>query len=364
MRKIKIDFLLMAFILLLFGIGVSFIYSSSYIYAMNAYGNAHHFFVRQIVSFILGLFVMYVVARIPYQVYRRLIPYIMVGVIIVMASVFVPGLGLERNGALRWINLGFLTFQPSELAKIATILVLAYFISDRVEKDTLNHLKMNGIYPIIGYISLILGLFYLHSHFSGMMVILLITFILMIRYLSIRNIIIFGSVSLSVIIIAIWTAPYRIERIKGFLNPEASDNGYQLLQSRYALASGELGGMGLGMSRQKFYWLPENHTDFIMSVIGEETGFIGISIIILLFLLLIFRSLWIAYNAPDLFSLLIVFGITMLIFVQSVINFAVVVGMFPVTGMPLPFVSYGGTNLTILMAGIGIVFNVYSQSKL
>jgi len=366
MQKLKWDFVFTIMLVALIGVGFSYIFSASSIFAMDAFGNMYYFLTKQVINIILGIVVIIVVAKIPYQKIRPYIPILNLITIILMSLPLVPGFGVSKNGAERWINLFGFSFQPSELAKITIIVTIAHMIEMRKRLGILNNLK-KGIGPILGYLAAYAALLLLvQKHLSATMLIMLVSgTLLLVGGINKKNIVLLSSVAGGLVVAAIALEPFRMARILGFLHPEDDPNGkgFHVLQSWKALGSGEFFGLGLGMSRQKFGWLPENHTDFIMAIIGEESGFLGVILIIGLFLILVIQGILISAKAPDRFGLLMGTGISLLIFFQAFINMAVVSGMFPVTGVPLPFISYGGTSTIILMIGIGLIFNIISQTK-
>lgn len=367
MQKIKFDFLFTAILITIIGIGISFIFSAGSIFGMNVLGDPYHFVKKQFTYLVVGLVPFFLAAKIPYQKIRKMLPWINIGALTLMLMPFVPGLGSEVNGAERWVKLGFFSFQPSEVVKVVMILTIASMIDVRLKQGKLNKLSFDGLFSIVAYLGVIVMMFLIQKHLSATGVILFIAMvILVVGGLSKRYITLSVLAVSAVAVVGVIIEPFRMKRIFGFLDPEKNPlgDGYHIMQSWYGLGSGEFFGLGLGMSRQKFGWLPENHTDFIMAIIGEEIGFLGVTLVISLFVLLILRCLWVAYSAPDTYGMLIVVGVTAMLFFQSIINFAVVAGLFPVTGMPLPFISYGGTSLIVLMTAMGLVYNVISQSKI
>lgn len=376
-QKVSFDIVFAFLLVILFGFGLAMVFSSSSVLGMEANNDMFFFLKKSIINIVLGTVAMYVVAKIPHQTLRKYIPVINGITIVLLLLSYVPGFQVSTNGAERWIRILGFQFQPSELAKITIIFTLAHMVAIREEKGKLNEIvdrekgffnliSKNGLLPIVGYIGLYVVLILMQKHLSATLLVLIVSVtILLVGGL---NKIYFGMMSLGIVgigIIGIIMEPFRMKRILNFTNPEADPQGagFHIIQSWYALGSGELTGLGLGMSRQKFSWLPENHTDFIVGIIGEELGFIGIALMIICFSLLVVRGVTIAMKTKDLFSLLLVTGIITLIFSQAAINMLVVTGLFPVTGMPLPFISYGGTSTVILMMGIGLVFNVTSQMK-
>jgi len=366
MQKIKWDYIYSVILICLIGMGISYSFSASSILALDAFGDIDFFLKKQVVNFTLGVVAMIVVAKYPYQKMRKFIPVLNFATIVLMFLPMLPGFGVSINGAERWVNLFGFSFQPSEIAKITIIVTLAHMIDVRKRLGVLNSLS-RGFAPIafyLGMYGIILILVQKHLSATGLIV-LVSAVMLLIGGLSIRYFLIFGSLGAGAAVFAVILEPFRMARIFGFMNPEEDPmgKGYHVLQSWYALGSGEIFGLGLGMSRQKFTWLPENHTDFIMAIIGEETGLVGVTLIISLFALLVIRGIIISSAAPDTFGLMIGSGITMLIFFQSIINMMVVSGLFPVTGVPLPLISYGGTSTIILMMGIGLIYNISSQTN-
>lgn len=365
MQKIKFDRYFTIVLALIICIGITMIFSASSIRALESYGDMYFFFNKQIINVAIGLVVMIVVAKIKYQKYRELLIWINGFTIFLQCLVIFSSFGQSVNGAERWLSIGGFQFQPSEIAKITVVITLAHIIHIKREDGTLNKLK-EGILPILGYIGLYVGLVLAQKHLSGAGLILLVCItMLLMGGVKISYFVTMIAMTMSVAVIGVIIEPFRLKRIANFLNPEDHllEGGYQAVQSLYALGSGHFFGLGIGMSRQKFSWLPENHTDYIMAIIGEELGFIGVLVIFILFLALLMRGLTIASKANELYGSMVVAGISMIIFYQAVINFAVVCGWFPTTGMPLPFISYGGTSTIILFIGIGLIYNVYSQIK-
>jgi len=296
-------------------------------------------------------------SKVDYRFYKR---FGKIGFIIgVGLLVLVLLIGIERNDAKRWIDLGITTFQPSEFVKFLVILFYAASLSEHKEK--LKSFK-EGFVPFISGIVLITGLLLLEPHMSAAMVMLCIGSIMMIVAGSrIKHFVLSGLlVGIPAIIAMIAVAPYRLSRITTFLDPwsDPQGEGWQVIQSLYAIGSGGLFGTGLGLSKQKYLYIPEPHNDFIFSVLAEELGLVGVIGVIVLFVLFIWRGIIIATKAQDLFGSLLAVGITSLVAIQAIINIAVVTSSMPNTGMPLPFFSYGGTALTMLLACVGILLNI------
>ncbi|MCR5663874.1 MAG: putative lipid II flippase FtsW [Oscillospiraceae bacterium] len=318
-------------------------------------GNAVYFFVRQLVFALAGVAAMLLASRLPMGFYRRYaMPFLAVTLFLLL---LVPFVGVKANGARRWLGVGSLTLQPSELAKLAVILSFSVLICRfRSRMRTFRY----GILPFAGILALLIGLLILEPHFSASVILIAIAGVMLFL----------GGVRLGWFAAAIAAAlgglgvllaffPYASGRIVTWRDPfsTASDEGYQIVQSLFTIGSGGLSGLGLGQSRQKFLYLPEEHNDFIFSVVCEELGFIGAVLILLLFALLILRGYWIALHCRDRFSCLVCAGVTSLLAIQVFLNVAVVTNLLPCTGISLPFFSYGGTALLIQLGEMGIVLS-------
>lgn len=267
------------------------------------------------------------------------------------------GVGITIKGATRWINLGF-QFQPSEIMKIALII----FLADRLSRDPKKNKQFfKGICPYLAVVGLICILLYKQPHYSALGITAMVSMIIIfVAGMPIAKIVPFLIAAIPVGIYYLKKEPYRVKRIQYVFTPweDMLDSGWQAMQSLYALGSGGLFGTGLGNSTQKYMYIPEPHTDFIFSIWAEEAGFFGVALVCILFGILIWRGITIAMKAPDMFGTLLAIGIISLIGVQVVLNIAIVSATFPVTGIPLPFFSYGGTALVILLASCGILINI------
>lgn len=347
-------------VLLLLIMGVIMVLSSSF---ARAYydpgnvtgGNAAYYFIRQFLFAVLGFGAMLFASRLPMDFYRKIsLPFF---VFVIVLLLLVPVIGVKANGARRWLGVGGLTIQPSELAKLGIILIFSSMICKfRGRMSSVRY----GIIPFGALLLLVVALLVLEPHFSASIIIIAIGGVMMFL----------GGVRLGWFIAAIGAAgaalavllmffPYASSRISTWRDPfsSSSDEGYQIVQSLYSIGSGGLSGLGLGGSRQKFLYLPEEHNDFIFSVVCEETGFIGAALILGLFSLLILRGYWIAMHSPDRFSFLICAGVTTLLAIQVILNVAVVTNLVPCTGISLPFFSYGGTALLIELFEMGIILS-------
>ena len=334
------------------------VFSSSGVYAMEKYNDAYYFLKRQLVWVILGTVIMLLAREMDYRGLEKYTYYIMGVAFLMLLAVMMPGLGKEVGGARRWLMLGGFTFQPSELAKFALILFIAKSLVKR--SDQLKNFAYGYLPKLI-----VLGFFFVpilfQPDFGTAMIICIVTFaMLMIAGLRSKFLIYSVLAVVPFITLAIMNADYRQRRIIAFLNPweHESNAGFQVVQSFYAFGRGGVFGSGIGSSSQKLFYLPEAHTDFIFSVIGEELGFVGALIIISLFSILIWRGFVIAYYAKDSFGTHVAIGLTLLIGIQAFMNMGVTVGLLPTKGLTLPFVSMGGSSLVVLMLSIGVLLNI------
>lgn len=363
MKKAKpFDFGLFITALILLGLGlITVLTASSHLAKTSSlYGhNAYYFFIRQTLWGVLGLIAMFFFSSYDYRKLKKWSGIAFFAAILTLVAVLIPGVGGgEIRGAKRWINLGFMNFQPSEFAKFAIILFLAASL-DKNYKQLKYFWK--GFVPYLIVVGIIGVLLILEPHYSSLVIVFVISMIILfVAGAPIKHFIMTAIpvIPLGAVLIAV--KQYRADRIFGFLDPWAdpSGTGWQAIQSLYALGSGGIFGLGLGQSRQKYLYLPDAHNDFIFSILGEELGFIGATLVILVFITFIWRGLRIAMKAPDLFGSLMATGLTSLVAVQVILNIAIVTSTMPVTGMPLPFFSYGGTALLFFMAYTGILLNI------
>lgn len=362
LKKGPPDFVLFITTLTLLGIGLVMVFSSSAVTASVTYGDAYYFFKKQLMWAIIGIVAMFVVMKLNFLRLKDFAVPLLIFSIVCLALVVTP-LGIEVKGSSRSFNFGFLRFSPSELAKIAVVMFFARALDIKIDKIS-SFTK--GVLPFLAMLALICGLIMLQPDLGTAFTIAgTMFFMLMIAGAEWLHLGLITGTGVMAVAAAIIFEPYRMERVTAFLNPwkYASDEGFQTIQSLYALGSGGLFGMGLGRSRQKFFYLPEQHTDFIFAILGEELGFIGASLVVALFLLFAWRGFKIAINAPDNFSRLLAAGITILITFQAAINIGVVSGALPVTGITLPFISYGGTSLLFTMIGVGLLLNISRYSS-
>ncbi|NLT96123.1 MAG: putative lipid II flippase FtsW [Clostridia bacterium] len=361
-KKSQPDIVLFLTTLLLLSIGIIMVLSASSYHAMLFYDDPYYFLKRQIRWAVLGIIAMIFFMNLDYYKTKKLIVSGFIITLVLLGLVLIPGVGIEVKGSTRWLGVGSMVFSPSEIAKIAIVFFLARSMSQNPER--IKTWKGFGSYlAVLGVVCLLL----LKQPDLGTTIAIAGTAFCMFiaagaRIPHLTGLATMGITGVAALIIA---EPYRLRRIIGFWKPfeTASNEGYQTVQSLYALGSGWLFGVGLGNSRQKFLWLPERHTDFIFAIIGEELGFIGVVLVILLFFLFIWRGFRIALCAPDRFGCLLAVGLTSIIAVQSVINMGVVTGSLPVTGITLPFVSYGGSSLLFSLIGVGILLNISKYAQ-
>lgn len=360
-KRAGMDISFLALVVILLAIGVTMVLSASF---ARAYfdpggvtkGKATYYFIRQFIFAALGVAAMIICSRLPVGFYKRFsMPVLIAAVILLM---LVPIIGTNANGAKRWIGLGAFTIQPSEIAKIGIILAFASMICAR--RGRMKSFRY-GILPFAAILIVIVGLLVLEPHFSASIIIVAIGGVML--FLGGARLIWFIAAAVAAgggIAVLLTMFPYASTRITTWRDPFAStsDEGYQIVQSLYSIGSGGLTGLGLGQSRQKYLYLPEEHNDFIFSVVCEELGFIGALLILTLFALLIIRGYWIALHSTDRYGFLVAAGITTLLAIQVILNVAVVTNLVPCTGISLPFFSYGGTALLMQMAEMGIVLSI------
>lgn len=368
----KFDYVLIITILLLLCLGVVMVLSASAPSSLAKNGNSYEYFVKQFGFAISGIVIMLVISKIDYRIYKKyywLIYFLSVGVLLL---VLVPGLGKSANGATRWIKLpGLGQFQPSEITKIGMIIFYAGYLTDH--KKELTDFWKGFVKPLIFVAVPILILYKVQNHLSVCLVIAIVTFVMMlmagVRMLHFTWAGLAGSGAIGILLLKSQMDSasggeagenFRMDRIKTFFNPweYASGTGYQMVQSLYAIGSGGLFGVGLGNSKQKYLYIPEPQNDFIFAILAEELGFVGCLAVIALFAIFVWRGIIISMKAEDMYGSLLAIGITTLVATQAIINIAVVTASIPTTGMPLPFFSYGGTALWILLASCGILLNI------
>ena len=360
----KIDKKLIAAIITICIFGIVMIYSSSSIWAEYKFNNKYHYVIMQSIFFIIGLFLMIIVSKIPYKTYLKHSNKILLFCFILLVLVLIPGIGTIRNGSRSWFGIGGLGIQPSEFMKLGLIIFTSKYIYNNPK--SMRSIK-NGAIPILLVTIIAFLLIMLQPDFgTGVILVMTIVAMLFISGLDFSFFIKIGILGLIGACGIIILAPYRMARIVSFLNPwsDPLGTGFQAIQSLYAIGPGGLFGLGFGNSIQKHFYLPEPQTDFIFSIISEELGIIGILFVSTLFIIIILRCVKNAVKAPDNFAKFLCFGIIFQLAFQTILNLCVVVGLIPVTGVTLPFLSYGGSSLLVSMASIGIILNVSKNNNL
>jgi cell division protein FtsW len=354
------DKILLAVVLILVGFGIVMVYSTSGVYAEKQ-GNEHYFLLRHLFSILLGLTAMTLVSLIPYTVFRRpgvILPLLFFALAL-LALTLIPGIGTKINNARRWLPIGSLrTFQPSELAKLILVLYFAHYMVKK--QDKIGSFAFTVVPSLI-----ILGTFFtlvvLQPDLgTAINLLALVLPLLFIAGVKLGHLLMVSAGLVPMLLMIIWANPYQKIRLLRFLDPwqDPRGSGYQLIQSLTAIGKGGITGVGLGRGQQKLFYLPEPYSDFVFSTVGEELGFLGAVVIIALFGVLIWRGLRVAIHAPDLFGTFAAFGLTLLIGIQAIINLGVVTGLLPTKGLPLPFISHGGTSLVVCMTASGVLLNI------
>ena len=348
----------MATLAIIMVFGLVMLFSASYTTGYLRFGDSFHYIKSQLLCTVLGLGMMFLFSYFDHRFLRRMVKLGYVVCLILLVLVLIPGIGVYVNGSRRWLNIAGLSFQPSELAKIASVMYLASTLSFRLKQV---ERLWKGILPLLVVPAAMFLLILQQPNLSTAGSIMIVAILMMLlagakwKHLSLM-----GVAGLAVGFAYAWVEPYRRERLLSFRNPFAqmSDEGYQLSQSLIAIGSGGLFGRGLGQGRQKFSYLPYPESDFIFAIIGEDFGLFGCCVVILLFVAFAVAGMRIALNCQDRYGCLLAAGITAMISVQAFINIGVVVGILPTTGLPLPFFSAGGTSISLLMAAVGILFNI------
>lgn len=363
-RKNKPDYNLLFTIFALLTFGLVVLYSASTVESFKKFHSSTYYITHQLIFGVgIGLVAMYFFSKIDYHIFQKYLLLIVAISLLLLLAVKIPGVGMNLGGASRWLNLGYFSFQPSEFAKLAVIIYLSVWISRKGK--FLNNIFV-GLLPALIVICLFAGLILAQPDFGTMLVILIVAFLMFfvgginLKYLFWG--IILGGLSLYSLI---HFEPYRLRRIISFLNPslDIKGLGYQISQALLAIGSGGLFGYGYGLSRQKYNYLPEVMGDSIFAIAAEELGFVRITIVIILFAFFTFNGIKIAKKAPDSLGQLMAFGIVAWIVVQAIINIAAITKLLPLTGIPLPFFSYGSTALIMNLAAMGILLNISRQEK-
>lgn len=361
----KLDFGMLTIIIVLLCIGLVMVSSASSYLALTSYNDSNYYLIKQLQFAILGVIAMLIISKIDYRVYKKFSYLFFIISLILLAAVLIPGIGVEVNGATRWLGFGeTFRFQPSEIVKISLVFAISTYIATNYKKT--NSIK-GYIIPFL-MLAVVVIIMFLQNHMSGTLVMMVAALSIIfasgikIKLRYIIPIIILAVVALGIFILS---EPFRINRILSFANPEQDikDGNWQAAQSLYAIGSGGIFGRGLGQSREKYSWLPEAQNDFIFSVLCEELGLVGAVVVLGMFIFFIYRGYKIALTCKDMYGSLIATGITSVFAIQILVNIAVVTCTMPVTGMPLPFFSYGGTALCINLCAMGILLSISRNCK-
>lgn len=364
-KKRQLDIGLLVVTLILLALGVIMVLSASAPSAFTTEGDSYYYFKRQATFAGLGVVIMLIVSKVDYKIYSsKLVANVFIGIALaLLVAVFIPGLGVTRNDATRWLKIG-IQFQPSEIMKIALIIFMASHISSDPSK-----LKKfwTGLMPYLALVGVIAVLLLLEPHMSATVIMVVIAgAILLVGGVRMSHILPFVPLAAVAGFVLSKVSEYRWKRMIIFIDPwqDPLGDGWQIIQSLYAIGSGGLFGVGLGQSTQKYMYIPEPHNDFIFAIWAEELGLVGVIFIIILFAIFVWRGIMISMKAPDLFGSLLAIGITVMIGIQAVFSIAVVSSSMPVTGIPLPFFSYGGTSLIILLTCVGILLNISRKARM
>ncbi|MGM0902091.1 stage V sporulation protein E [Mesobacillus maritimus] len=362
-KKTTPDFILLIVTFSLLAVGMTMVYSASAIWAEYKFDDSFFFAKRQMLFAVVGIIAMFFIMNVDYWTWRTWAKVILIVCFVLLVLVLIPGIGNVRNGSRSWIGVGAFSVQPSEFMKLAMIAFLAKFLSEKQKQITSFK---SGLLPSLGLVFTAFALIMLQPDLgTGTVMVGTCVVMIFISGARVMHFVYLGLLGAAGFVGLIASAPYRMDRITSFLDPwkDPLGTGFQMIQSLYAIGPGGLFGLGLGESRQKFFYLPEPQTDFIFAIIAEELGFIGGSFVLLLFSLLLWRGVRIALGAPDLYGSLLATGIIAMIAIQVMINIGVVTGLMPVTGITLPFLSYGGSSLTLMLMAVGVLLNISRYSR-
>ena len=343
--------------------GIVMVFSASSAIAYTSYHDATYYLKRELLWACVGAGALVLGMRLDYTKLRAAAPWIFALAVVLLAAVLMPNLGSVEGGARRWLGLGPLTFEPSEFAKLALVLLVSRLIS--ASRDGAASFTRVG-FPVIFWMGICFALVMRQPDLGTASIYVLTAFVMLFAGgARVTQLLVEAAIAVPAMIAFVFASAYRRERFLAFLHPwkDPQGTGYHIIQSLYALGSGGLLGLGLGQSRQKFGYLPAQHTDFIFSIIGEELGFIGAVAVVVLFLAFAYRGIRIAMRAEDRFGSILATGITACIAIQAFINIGVVTSSWPVTGVPLPFISYGGTSLVITLFAVGLLASVSRGGK-
>lgn len=357
------DFVLVLLIALLVGIGIAVLFSASYFHAERLDKDPGYFFRKQLIYIGLGIVVGFILSRTPLELIKKFVPFILLSALVVSLLTFVPGIGKPILGARRWIFIGGSSFQPSEYIKVALVVYLSHIFSKK--QDMIND-PLRAVLPPLIVVAIFTGIIYFQNDFSTAFFIFFISLsIFFIARVRVIYFFMLGTIIIPLGGVLLFTKVYWVKKLMVFFNidTDPSGTGYQVLQSKGAFVNGGLWGQGLGNGMKKLGGLPEADSDFIFAVIGEEMGFIGSLFILFLYIFFAYRGYLVSLKTEDSFKYYLSFGITTIIFFQALLNIAVVLGLIPATGIPLPFFSNGGTSMLMNLIMCGLLFNVSRKEK-
>jgi len=363
MKKRQVDLILLIAVIAISLFGVVMIYSASYVWAEYKFNDPFKYLKHQGLFMIVGIILMITISKINYKIYYKKSNLLLGVCFILLILVLIPGIGTVRNGSRSWFGIGSFGIQPSEFTKLGLIIFTSKYLYKN-EKE-LRNIK-NGVLPILGLTLLTFGLIMLQPDFgTGTIIVMSIVALLFVGGVKFSFFAKIASIGILGVVGLIIAAPYRLQRILSFLDPwqDPLGSGFQIIQSLYAIGPGGLLGFGFGNSRQKHFYLPEPQTDFIFSIISEEFGFLGVIIVTSLFITIIVSGFKIAQKCNERFGKFLAFGITFQLAFQALLNLMVVVGLIPITGVTLPFLSYGGSSLLITLCSMGVLLNISRHMK-
>jgi cell division protein FtsW len=363
LKKSTPDFILIIVTLTLLAVGLIMVYSASAVWADYKFDDSFFFAKRQLLFAAVGVFAMFFIMNVEYWTWKNWAKVLIIICFVLLVLVLIPGIGVLRNGSRSWIGVGAFSIQPSEFMKLAMIAFLAKYLSENQRYITSFR---KGVLPSLLLVFAAFGMIMLQPDLgTGTVMVGTCVVMIFISGARVMHFAWMGIAGLAGFVALVLSAPYRIKRITSFLDPweDPLNSGFQIIQSLYAIGPGGLFGLGLGESRQKFFYLPEPQNDFIFAILAEELGFIGGTFVLLLFSLVLWRGIRIALGAPDLFGSFLAVGIVSMIAIQVMINVGVVTGMMPVTGITLPFLSYGGSSLTLMLLAVGVLLNISRYSR-
>jgi len=357
----KPDLILFVAVIVLVSLGLIMVFSASSVMGLTDAGNPYYYVQRQTILAVVGLIALFVLMKVDYHVFKVLaLPGLVVSLALLVLVLFI---GTGSGNVHRWIRIAGFNLQPSELAKLVMVNYVAVYLANKRERA---RKFFSGLLPILAITAIQFVLITLEPDFgTAVALVFSVLVVLFAGGVHLGQLVFVGALAAPVLFYVLTLKEYRVKRLFAFVNPWAdpTDTGWNVIQSLLAIGSGGLFGLGLGKSRQKFSYLPEHHTDFIFAILCEELGFLGGAAVIILFFVLAWRGLRIAMRAPDLYGTLLAIGITSMIAFQALLNIGVVTGSLPVTGIPLPFISHGGSSLLVSLTGIGILLNISRQCQ-